>query len=179
MTSVVYPCKITIFHNIFIAKGSLHLFKQDFFEFLVCTLVNIDMIYSYTSLSWVEEFTKNDSNSRTVKICSLIDNNRTFSSKFKDARCKIFSSCDSYCSSCFRWSSEANDIKLETSQLLGNIDLSLYHTIKSYITSGLLGSRYFSKSFNRTFDEYGAYSLGFKITLFPAHIAAATWGKAV
>ncbi len=38
---------------------------------------------------------------------------------------------------------------------------------------------YLSKSFFSAFDVYGAPSLGFSMTQFPAHIAAATWGKAV
>ena len=71
------------------------------FELIFQRLVNIKMINPNAGLPTIKKFTKKNSKRGIINVSSLIDNDRTFSTQFQNARSKISSSLDSNKSSSY------------------------------------------------------------------------------
>ena len=65
---------------VLIIKGLFDLFQKNLLELIINFFMNIEMISCYTGLSTVDKFPKDDPQSCTLKISSLVNDDRTFSS---------------------------------------------------------------------------------------------------
>lgn len=111
--------QIDYFSVISFIRYGLQVVSESFFDFHQKLLfkgvdfrfMNEYVIDSNTGLTAVKEFTENDSWHCVINVSSLIDNDRTFTTKLKQAWSQVFSGLNGDKLSCFCWSCETDEIK--------------------------------------------------------------------
>lgn len=118
--------------------------------------MNVDVINADAGLSTIKILPKQYPHDCTVHFCRLINNDRTFTTKFKNAWSEILGCLDGNKPSCGRWACKTYDIKGKFGDGLCDLNFSFYNSIKPLITKFLLESMYLLKSLARELEVYPA-----------------------
>jgi hypothetical protein len=138
-----------------------------------------DVVHADAGLPAVEELPEEDAVYSRAYLGRLIHDHGTLPSQLQDTGNEVLCSLNGHQSSCCCRPCKADHINRQTRHCLCHLHPPLNYSEKPYITIGLRLSMCRSKSFLMTPEDSAASSLGFRMTQFPAAMAAATWGIAV